>query len=106
MSVSASRKLNLCNRHRSVGACVPETRSGRRSAKSCHSSPGKQTYGQAAVPPSAANVLYSFQPVWNAALAALVLGEQLDAAEVAGGALIIAGAILAAEAQQQQGGEE
>ena len=27
MSVSQSRKLNLCNRHRSVGACVPETRS-------------------------------------------------------------------------------
>ena len=102
MSVRLSRKLNLCNRHRSVGACVPETRSGRRSAKSCHSSPGKFS----AVPPSAANVLYSFQPVWNAALAALVLGEQLDAAEVAGGALIIAGAILAAEAQQQQGGEE
>ena len=58
------------------------------------------------IAPSAANVLYSFQPVWNAALAALVLGEQLDAAEVAGGALIIAGAILAAEAQQQQCGEE
>ena len=29
MSVRLSRKLNLCNRHRSVGACVPETRLGR-----------------------------------------------------------------------------
>ena len=55
-----------------------------------------QTYGQAAVPPSAANVLYSFQPVWNAALASLVLGEQLSTAEVAGGALIVLAAVLAA----------
>jgi len=57
-----------------------------------------QTYGQAAVPPSAANVLYSFQPVWNAALAAVVLGETLDAAELFGGALIVFGAVLAAGA--------
>ena len=57
-----------------------------------------QTYGQAAVPPSAANVLYSFQPVWNAGLAVLILGEQVDATELAGGALIVLGAILAADA--------
>ena len=55
-----------------------------------------QTYGQAAVSPSAANVLYSFQPVWNAGLAALVLHETIDSAEAVGGALIVLAAILAA----------
>ena len=34
--------------------------------------------------------------MWNAGLAALVLHEQLDAAEIAGGALIVLGAVLAA----------
>ena len=48
-----------------------------------------QTYGQASVPPSAANVLYSIQPVFNAGLAAIVLHEQLDASELIGGALIV-----------------
>ena len=57
-----------------------------------------QTYGQAAVSPSAANVLYSFQPVWNAAIAAAILHEQISAAEVGGGALIVLAAILAAGA--------
>lgn len=62
-----------------------------------------QTYGQAAVPPSAANVLYSFQPVWNAALASLVLGEQLSSFEIAGGACIVLGAVLAADATGAEG---
>ena len=55
-----------------------------------------QTYGQAAVSPSAANVLYSFQPVWNAGIAAAVLHEQITTSEIAGGAFIILAAILAA----------
>jgi hypothetical protein len=136
-----------------------------------------QTYGQAAVPPSAANVLYSFraplfaplrpsapfcaplrpsapfcalrrpsrpsapcsptasitpplpppcftrvrarrslghklracararaaEPVWNAALASLVLGEQLSSFEIAGGACIVLGAVLAADATGTEG---
>jgi len=55
-----------------------------------------QTYGQAAVSPSAANVLYSFQPVWNAGIAATVLHETITTSEIAGGAFIILAAILAA----------
>ena len=58
-----------------------------------------QTYGQAAVPPSAANVLYSFQPVWNAGLATLILGESLSTTELVGGALIVLAAVLAAGAE-------
>ena len=53
--------------------------------------------------PSAANVLYSFQPVWNAGIAALVLGETIDSNEVVGGALIVLGAALAA---QMEAGEQ
>ena len=56
-----------------------------------------QTYGQVAVSPSAANVLYSFQPVWNAGIAALVLGETIDAQEIVGGSLIVLGAALASQ---------
>ena len=41
---------------------------------------------------------HSTEPVWNAAIAALVLHEQLDAAEIAGGAFIVLGALLAADA--------
>ena len=55
-----------------------------------------QTYGQAAVSPSAANVLYSFQPVWNAGIAATILHERITTSEIAGGAFIILAAILAA----------
>ena len=55
-----------------------------------------QTYGQAAVSPSAANVLYSFQPVWNAGIAAMILHEKITPSEIAGGAFIILAAILAA----------
>lgn len=43
--------------------------------------------------------------VWNAAIAALLLGESLDATEIAGGALIVFGAILAADGEAS-GGEE
>ena len=43
--------------------------------------------------------------VWNAAIAALLLGESLDATEIAGGALIVLGAILAADGEAS-GGEE
>ena len=63
-----------------------------------------QTYGQASVPPSAANVLYSIQPVFNAGLAAIVLHEQLDASELIGGALIVTGALLAAGVGAEEDG--
>jgi len=61
-----------------------------------------QTYGQAAVSPSAANVLYSFQPVWNAAIAATILHEQITSSEIAGGALIVLAAALAATAESSE----
>ena len=43
--------------------------------------------------------------VWNAAIAALLLGESLDATKIAGGALIVFCAILAADGEAS-GGEE
>jgi drug/metabolite transporter (DMT)-like permease len=61
-----------------------------------------QTYGQAAVSPSAANVLYSFQPVWNAGIAATILHEQITPSEIAGGAFIILAAILAAGGESSE----
>ena len=61
-----------------------------------------QTYGQAAVSPSAANVLYSFQPVWNAGIAATILHEQITPAELVGGAFIIVAAILAAGSESSE----
>ena len=61
-----------------------------------------QTYGQAAVSPSAANVLYSFQPVWNAGIAATILHEQITPAELVGGAFIIVAAILAAGTESSE----
>lgn len=57
-----------------------------------------QSYGQAAVSPSAANVLYSSQPLWNALLAVLLLGESITPSEYVGGACIVAAALLAANA--------
>lgn len=61
-----------------------------------------QTYGQAAIAPSAANVLYSFQPVWNAGIAAAILHEQITASEIAGGALIVLAAVLAANVETSE----
>ena len=61
-----------------------------------------QTYGQAAVSPSAANVLYSFQPVWNAGIAAMILHEKITPSEIAGGAFIILAAILAAGGESSE----
>ena len=61
-----------------------------------------QTYGQAAVSPSAANVLYSFQPVWNAGIATTILHEQITPSEIAGGAFIVLAAILAAGGESSE----
>ena len=62
-----------------------------------------QSYGQSAVSPTAANVLYSLQPVTNAAIAAVVLGEVLTPDEVGGGALVLLGAALASTASEREG---
>ena len=62
-----------------------------------------QSYGQSAVSPTAANVLYSVQPVTNAAIAAVVLGEVLTPDEVGGGALVLLGAALASTASEREG---
>ena len=56
-----------------------------------------QSYGQAAVSPSAANVLYSSQPLWNALLAVMLLGESITPTEYLGGGCIVVAALLAAK---------
>ena len=63
-----------------------------------------QSYGQAAVPPSAANVLYSLQPVWTALIAWLVLGEALALPEAIGGACIVVASLLATTQPPTDGG--
>ena len=60
-----------------------------------------QSYGQSAVSPTAANVLYSLQPVTNAAIAAAVLAV-LTPDEVGGGALVLLGAALASTASERR----
>ena len=53
-----------------------------------------QSYGQASVKPSDANLIYTTQPVWSAAFAGVLLGERLEGlgwvgAAVVGGSLAI-----------------
>ena len=47
-------------------------------------------------------MLYSFQPVWNAGIAATILHEQITPSEIAGGAFIILAAILAAGGESSE----
>lgn len=57
-----------------------------------------QSYGQSVVSPTAANLFYSSQPIWTAAISVAVLHETLDVNEFAGGACILAATLLAASA--------
>jgi drug/metabolite transporter (DMT)-like permease len=55
-----------------------------------------QSAGQRTVAPSDANLVYSLQPVFTALFAYLLLGETMDAAGLAGGALVLAAVYLVA----------
>ena len=54
-----------------------------------------QTFGQSAVSPTQANILYSSQPIWAAAFSYAFLGESLSTSSLAG-VLVLASAILLA----------
>jgi len=61
-----------------------------------------QSYGQSAVSPTAANLFYSTQPIWTAAISLAVLKEAINVNEVAGGACILAATLLAASAPSEE----
>ena len=53
-----------------------------------------QSYGQARVPPAAANLIYTVQPLFTALIAFLFLGETLGPAGYGGGFLIGSAVVL------------
>lgn len=61
-----------------------------------------QTKGQAIVPATQAQVIYSLTPIWGAVMAQLVLGdEQMGPVAWAGGAAVLLASLQAARAQSQ-----
>uniref|UniRef100_A0A0G4H494 EamA domain-containing protein n=1 Tax=Chromera velia CCMP2878 TaxID=1169474 RepID=A0A0G4H494_9ALVE len=61
-----------------------------------------QSAGQKKVSPTAANLLYSLQPVWASLFAALLLKEQIETRTLTGGACIIAACLLAQTGQTEK----
>jgi len=60
-----------------------------------------QTKGQASVPATAAQVIYSLTPLWSTLLAAVLLGDEgLGPMSWVGGVAVLAASILSAQAQQ------
>lgn len=54
-----------------------------------------QTWAQRRIPATRAALFFALEPVFAAAIAALVLGERLSVAELSGGALVVVGVISA-----------
>lgn len=55
-----------------------------------------QSYGQGSgISPTAANLIYTTQPLWSAAFAWILLGEVLQTQEVVGGAAVLGSLLLA-----------
>lgn len=57
-----------------------------------------QSFGQRAVRPTSANLIYTSQPIFSAGFAAILLGEQLSPLGACGGAIIIAALVLSVQA--------
>jgi drug/metabolite transporter (DMT)-like permease len=57
-----------------------------------------QSFGQRAVRPTAANLIYTSQPIFSAIFAAALLGEKLSPQGACGGAIIIAALLLSLQA--------
>jgi len=57
-----------------------------------------QSFGQRAVRPTSANLIYTSQPIFSAGFAAVLLGEQLSPQGACGGAIIIAALVLSLQA--------
>lgn len=55
-----------------------------------------QSYGQRVVPPAQAQVLYSLQPLFSAALAAIILQESLPPVGWIGASLVILASLISA----------
>lgn len=58
-----------------------------------------QSFGQRAVRPTAANLIYTSQPIFSAIFAAALLGEKLSPQGACGGAVIIAALLLSLQAE-------
>lgn len=61
-----------------------------------------QTKGQQGVPASQAVVIFSTQPLWASALAAVVLGESFGPKGFAGGAMIVAATLIAGNSDERE----
>jgi drug/metabolite transporter (DMT)-like permease len=60
-----------------------------------------QSFGQSRVKPSDANLIYTFQPVWTAIIAFLLLGESLGPSGFIGGSLIFLAVYLVISSEEQ-----
>ncbi|CAN8071982.1 unnamed protein product [Agarophyton chilense] len=64
-----------------------------------------QTKGQQGVPASEAVVIFATQPLWASAIAAILLGESFGPRGLGGGALIIAGTLIASRKRKENNSE-